>query len=240
MVGITNERRDFPRAAFTGITLVRAGRQEIPCVAGNLSESGILLYPQLTRDPGPAFRVTFTLPSVSRWIDLKGTLVRRNRVRRRTEWGIRFVNVPTEVRTALRSYVTEKDFTTPSTGPAIPVEEIPLPPPVPVSRSARATEPLRKVPTPTSQQVSPPARRQRVAPGRGNEVDLTPPPIPAPTDVGPDTPTRMTLKDDIDDVGATDVPTVATPRGVVLASDNPTRMANAREASALRDRCRRN
>ena len=239
MVGISNhgsdERRNHPRATFTGITLVRAGRQEIPCVAGNVSESGILLYPQLSRDPGQAFRVTFALPRTPRWIDLQGTLVRRNRVRRRTEWGIQFVNVPTEVRTVLRSYVLERDAVSPIVPPSIPVEEIPLPPPVPSNRRERVTAPLRKVPT-----ARPP--RKRVGTGPGDEVDLTPVPLPSAQEAvcTPETPTRMTLKDEVGEVGAGEIPTVVTPRGVVLASEDPTRMASAREASALRDRCRRN
>jgi len=238
MIGITNHRRDerrnHPRARFTGITLVRAGQHEIPCVAGNLSESGILLYPQLSRDPGQAFRVTFTLPMTPRWIDLQGTLVRRNRVRRRTEWGIQFVNVPTEVRTVLRSYVLERDAVSAAVPPSIPVEEIPLPPPVPAGRRERVTAPLRKVPTEKP--------RKRVATGHGDEVDLTPVPLPPAQEpvCTPDTPTRMTLKDEVGDVGAGEIPTVVTPRGVVLASDDPTRMANTRESAALRDRCRRN
>ena len=93
------ERRSAPRVEFSGITLIHTLRREIYCVAGNISESGILLYPQQTSSaPSSPMRVTFALPVAPRWIELEGTLVRQTQVGLRTVWAVRFVAVPGEVR----------------------------------------------------------------------------------------------------------------------------------------------
>ena len=42
----SGERRSAPRVDFSGITLIHTSRREIHCVAGDISEAGILLYPQ--------------------------------------------------------------------------------------------------------------------------------------------------------------------------------------------------
>lgn len=85
-------------------------------MAGDLSESGILVYPQKQPQvaPGHRLRLTFTLPELSSWIHLDGTLVRQTHFKRRTAWGIRFDNVPDEIRLRLRSYI----FTSQAQSPA--------------------------------------------------------------------------------------------------------------------------
>jgi len=247
MVGLS-ERRQHPRAAFTGITLVRAGEQEIPCVAGNLSETGILLHPRMSRELDDAFHVAFTLPTVSGWIVLEGTLVRSHQIRRRIEWGVRFIDVPESVQTILRDYVGQPDGAAPpdhSRGdePSVRVvdeEEIPLPPAIPPSRRERVTTPLRAQQRPTRAAspgvtLPPPRPTTDVMVFAPSHVDLTGEELPV------EGPTSVTLLDDLDDLDNADAPTLVTPRDDVdPPADNPTRVASSREAWGLRDRCRKN
>lgn len=103
----TVDRRRFPRAKFTGITFISAGPFKVPCIAGNLSESGILIYIPTTNvlEPGLQLGLTFTLPMMSSWIELEGTVVRQVRHNSRTSVGICFNKVPADVKSLLRSYV---------------------------------------------------------------------------------------------------------------------------------------
>ena len=101
------DRRDSPRARYAGITFIGSGGQRFPCMAGDLSESGMLVFPQKQPQvaPGHHLRLTFTLPELSSWIHLDGTLVRQTHFRRHTAWGIRFDNVPDKIRFRLRAYI---------------------------------------------------------------------------------------------------------------------------------------
>lgn len=114
----SHERRTCRRAKFSGITFLWAGERELPCVAGDVSESGILVYPQRRAavDTGHPLRLSFTLPSMRSWIQLDGTLVRRSERARREAWGVQFLGVPAEVRRLLRSFIerTEPRAVTPS------------------------------------------------------------------------------------------------------------------------------
>ena len=106
------ERRSAPRAEFSGITFVNTSEAELPCLAGNLSESGMLLFPQRkTRkplQPGLPISVVFTLPKLARWLKIEGKLVRRSAVNRRTAWAVKFDEVPADVRRSLRTYVAAR------------------------------------------------------------------------------------------------------------------------------------
>jgi hypothetical protein len=118
------DRRRAPRARFSGIVLVRAEDFDINCVGGDLSESGMLLYP--TRPPPvlpTRLRITFTLPGSSRWLNADAELVRQKRVARRTLWAIRFTYMEDEAKGALRAFVEENDVS--GTDPlGIPAQEL--------------------------------------------------------------------------------------------------------------------
>jgi hypothetical protein len=109
MMPSSGERRTCRRTKFSGITFVWTTNRELPCVAGNLSESGILVYPQRRAAvaPGHSLRLSFTLPSVGRWIQLDGLLVYRSERTRREAWGVQFQDVPTEIKHLLRAYVAQ-------------------------------------------------------------------------------------------------------------------------------------
>jgi hypothetical protein len=140
-----DDRRRFPRARYRGIAFVQLGDAEIPCVANDLSESGISLDPQgITLKPDADLRVTFVLPSIGRWLRLRARLTRRGRVRRRLVWGLRFERVPYEVRHLLREYVADHAPTVMSPLPP-PIPEDAIPRPVPVdTRSDEADDRPRK------------------------------------------------------------------------------------------------
>jgi hypothetical protein len=129
---VAPDRRAFPRASFTGVTLVHTPSHEIHCLAGNLSEAGMLLYPERPPETPRAMRVTFALPTVSRWIEISGTLVRVQQVQRRSAWGVRFGAVSEEVKRLLRHYVT-------TVAPPLARQRIVTPPPV---RHQRPPAPL--------------------------------------------------------------------------------------------------
>jgi hypothetical protein len=140
------ERRQAPRAKFKGITLVRSNGNELPCVAGDLSESGMMLYPQIRQHPslGTALKLTFTLPKSPSWIEVEGKLVREGRHKARCVWGIQFDSLSEQVREILRNYV--HDHRQPVASMPKPVRlEVPPPQSVPVAQSERVTAPMRAV-----------------------------------------------------------------------------------------------
>jgi hypothetical protein len=101
------ERRLSPRARFSGITLVSVGHEQLHCIAGNLSQSGILIFPQeyFRILSGRSLKLTFTLPGIMKWIVLEGMLVRQARVRERIAWGVEFDFVPREIIDLLNEFV---------------------------------------------------------------------------------------------------------------------------------------
>lgn len=101
------ERRGAPRAKFTGITFISAGPFKFPCIAGDLSETGMLIFIPTTNviEPGLQLNLTFTLPTLSSWIVLDGTVVRQMRQRSRTSVGIHFNQVPGDIQCLLRAFV---------------------------------------------------------------------------------------------------------------------------------------
>lgn len=103
------ERRSAPRAEYSGITLVRAGREDIPSVAGNISESGMLVFPKVKpRSFDPALELTFTLPQQTCWFTVEGRLVHQRRVKSQLAWGVRFVDPPSVIRYAVREFVAQQ------------------------------------------------------------------------------------------------------------------------------------
>lgn len=101
------ERRAGPRVKYTGVTIADAGDKQLTCVAGDLSEGGMLLYPRELSQTrvGMPLQVTFTLPKVDRWIKVEATLQREAIVRDRYAWGIKFTEVSTDDLKVVRDYV---------------------------------------------------------------------------------------------------------------------------------------
>lgn len=103
----TAERRGSPRVNFTGITLLYTEQTELPCVARDLSESGILVLPQRRAviSPGQSLHLAFTLPEAEQWINLEGTVVRHEKLNHRVALGVQFERVPSSVQEELRSFI---------------------------------------------------------------------------------------------------------------------------------------
>ena len=153
------ERRASCRAPFSGITLVHTPSREIHCIAGNLSASGMLLYPQRPQSrqttrgleaPGAEqVRVTFALPTAPRWIELPGAVVREERDDHRPAWGVRFDGVSEEVGHQLERYVASvarhrraRVVTPPPLAPApAPTPDRALLPPLPDDAEDESTAP---------------------------------------------------------------------------------------------------
>jgi hypothetical protein len=103
----TSERRGSPRAKFSGAVIVCTPMREVTCLAANLSETGMLLFPP--RDSVPAIgmpvQVRFTLPRLYRWLTCHGTVVREASVQKRLGWGVAFRQAAPEIRRAIRTFV---------------------------------------------------------------------------------------------------------------------------------------
>jgi hypothetical protein len=227
-----NERRTAPRADFAGITMLRAGRREIWCKAANVSESGILLYPQGKGAlPETPVQVIFTLPALSSWIELEGRLVRQDKINRRRAWGVAFNEVPGETLRMLRHFISRHMTQRTSRPPPLPAIEVPTPMAAAEGRSGRSTAPLRKHDRsrvsstdlkpvlPGVSSIAPSVRRPPPARGSIPVVDLTP-------DSGVREPnTRKVPTEEVD--------------RIVHQEDEPTRRAGEDETTGLRARCRR-
>ncbi len=101
------ERRRAPRAKFSGAVIVNTPGSEITCVGGDLSESGMLVFPPKEQQPAPGdpIQLRFTLPRLYRWLSCEGEVVRQASVNHRTGWGVRFAQVTAEVRRVIRTFV---------------------------------------------------------------------------------------------------------------------------------------
>jgi hypothetical protein len=132
------ERRGSPRVNFTGITLLYTEQSELPCLARDLSESGILVLPQRQAviSTGQLLHLAFTLPEAEQWINLEGTVVRRAKLNQRVALGVQFERVPPSVRKELRSFIQDYE-------PKL-VLPPPLPPDVKLKTLRPAAVPARK------------------------------------------------------------------------------------------------
>lgn len=110
------ERRACQRVSFAGITVILAGPREICCMADNLSESGMLLFPigLSPPQPGPFFRVTFTFPFATDWVEIGATLARSALINRRPAWGVKFTEVPGNAKALLQQLVAERSPPSPA------------------------------------------------------------------------------------------------------------------------------
>ncbi|MCA9664620.1 MAG: PilZ domain-containing protein [Myxococcales bacterium] len=125
-----DERRHAPRARFSGITIVRTGQSELPCIAGDVSEGGMLLYPQRPAPvPGTdSVKVVFTLPNLARWIEVEAQVVRAHERRRRRSWALSFRRLADRDRRLVQAYVAENQRSQAARDP-----EAPTPPEVAIA-----------------------------------------------------------------------------------------------------------
>jgi len=101
--------RRAPRVPFLGEAIVYIGNEQLLCSGGNISVSGILLYPHAltprAAQPQEAMRLLFTLVDDRDWVDIDGVLVRQARLSAGFAWGIRFLQIPAELEDLLQQYV---------------------------------------------------------------------------------------------------------------------------------------
>jgi len=101
------ERRAAPRVAYTGITIAKTEVKEFVCVAGNLSESGMLLYPwhALNTEVGTPMQLIFTLPMVEERVEVDAVLLRHDLNTSRFAWGVQFSSISPEHQQILNDYI---------------------------------------------------------------------------------------------------------------------------------------
>jgi hypothetical protein len=102
------ERRADPRVAYTGITIAKTEIKEFVCVGGNLSESGMLLYPwhALNTEVGTPMQLIFTLPMIEQRLEVEAVLLRHDLNTSRFAWGVIFSSVPQEARLTLAEFIS--------------------------------------------------------------------------------------------------------------------------------------
>jgi len=107
MVESTSERRRAPRAKFSGAVIVNTLGRELTCVAADVSELGMLVFPPRATPPaiGMPVQIRFTLPRLYRWLSCKATVIREATVNQRVGWAVAFRQVEPDIRRAIRTYV---------------------------------------------------------------------------------------------------------------------------------------
>ncbi len=101
--------RRAPRVPFLGEAIVYVGNEQLLCSGGNISVSGVLLFPHaLTPRATPkneVIRLLFTLVDDRDWVDVDGVLVRQVQLDSGFAWGVKFLQVPVELEDQLKRYV---------------------------------------------------------------------------------------------------------------------------------------
>jgi hypothetical protein len=101
--------RRAPRVPFLGEAIVYVGNEQLLCGGGNISVTGILLYPHAltprAAQPREVMRLLFTLVDDRDWIDVDGVLVRQVQLESGFAWGVQFLQVPAEIESQLKSYL---------------------------------------------------------------------------------------------------------------------------------------
>jgi hypothetical protein len=118
------ERRKAPRAPFTEKIMLRTNAGQIfPAWGANLSESGMLV--QAATQDGAVLQkdqdlwLTFTLPRIPHALQVGARVVRRQRAKSGAALGVRFTDIPTDIRRMVRTFVFTglgevKNFTPPT------------------------------------------------------------------------------------------------------------------------------
>jgi len=102
---MSRERRCASRVALEIPASVFVGSDRLPCRLLNVSTTGIGLASTFRRPPGAWVRVLFQLPGQAETIDADALLVRSAERGPEVEWGIKFVNLGSEVTAQLQEYV---------------------------------------------------------------------------------------------------------------------------------------
>jgi len=95
------------RAPSEGAVSTYLGNQHLTCQSGNISITGMLLYPPQRADPGQFMRLVFALGD-GKWLDLDAVLVRIADEQPRYAWGIKFLETSDAVLERIQGYVREK------------------------------------------------------------------------------------------------------------------------------------
>jgi len=214
--------------------MLRAGQREIWCKAINVSENGILLYPQgAGSTPQTSVHVVFTLPSLSSWIELEGRLVRQDKVNRRRAWGVAFSEVPADSLKQLRHFVTEHFVPRTSLPPPLP--DINVPTPLAADgRASRTTAPLRKQVRSKVSSTDLMPIRPGVSMTTGQAVSIS----QVPPSRGSVPVVDLCLDDNKHEPDTRKVPSEEVER-LAQQEDEPTRRTREDETTGLRARCRR-
>ncbi|MCA9666458.1 MAG: PilZ domain-containing protein [Myxococcales bacterium] len=117
-----------PRREYHGMAVVHVEPDELTCLAGNISETGMLLFARRRRAPDSArrVRVSFALPNQARWVVVDATIVREARVRSRLAMGLRFESIPANVARLIREYVRGGELEEHDTPPSPTPPEVEL------------------------------------------------------------------------------------------------------------------
>jgi len=92
-----------PRVPYAGSVYLDAGGRRLPCRVGNLSTTGMLVYPTCRGLPGQRVRMVFALPKQAVGVEVE--IVREAEEQAQYAWGVRFAQIPDELTLGLRRYV---------------------------------------------------------------------------------------------------------------------------------------
>ena len=106
-----------PRAPLDAETVVFLNNRQLVCQAGNISRSGMLLYPPERGRVGQYMRLVFALPGAGH-LDADALLVREAKEHQRYAWGVQFLQAPAHVQQLLDGYVTGQTAKRPEAAPA--------------------------------------------------------------------------------------------------------------------------
>jgi hypothetical protein len=133
-----------PRAPLDAETVVFLNNRQLVCQAGNISRSGMLLYPPERGQVGQYMRLVFALPGAGH-LDADALLVREANEQQRYAWGVQFLQAPTHLQQLLDGYVTDHAPDRPAASPPRSSARAGASASPPVSRDATWDKRLRDV-----------------------------------------------------------------------------------------------
>jgi hypothetical protein len=97
-----------PRIIYVEQATIWAARQSMVCQTINLSETGLLLIPPFSSEPGLTLRVDIPLPGLQRPLVLPAVLVREGEHEGEYAWGVKFELVSADAQKFLRHFLQEQ------------------------------------------------------------------------------------------------------------------------------------
>lgn len=97
-----------PRIIFLEQATIWAAKQSMICQTVNLSETGLLLIPPFSSEPGLNLRVDIPLPGLQRPLAIPGVLVREGEHNGDYVWGVRFELISADAQKFLRQFLEEQ------------------------------------------------------------------------------------------------------------------------------------